>query len=301
MSNYINTRILKIKELSEKLISINQDIQTQLFALQEAKKEFNHNSELSFDIVTSTDNFSIDTQIFSVTHLYLLFNIKDQQFKISINQDYTDLFNKKISLEVLFKLSNTLSFIEQKTSLLKLSQNILNAAQIYSNIYKCNDEIETKKSDLNVNSDFFISYFKSYFSQLDRVKLSNLKLYISFKKKINDKCIILINGSEKKHDFIIYLPNYLQFVKNNSSLILNYNDPSLKYYSTDAIKNAYIKEVFLLNKELFDMLLIKENQINFLIIEQDQLYTRFNNFAFTETHINLIAEKLKLNLQLNDF
>ena len=300
MSNYINTRVLKIKELCEKLEKINQDIQTQISYLEEAKKEFKHNGELSFDIVSSTDNFSIDEKNFSVNHLYLLFKIKDQQFKIAINQDYTDLFNKKISLEVLFKLSNILSFIEQKTSLLKLSQNILNADQIYAFIYKYNEEIKTKKSDFNVNSDFLISHFNSYYKRLNTAKLSNFELYIRFKKKLSNKYITFTQGTEKKHDFIIYLPNYLQFVKDNSFLILNYNDPDLKYYSNDAIEKAYIKELFLLNKELFDMLLIKEEQINFLTIEQDQIYTNFNRFSLSEKQTNLISEKIKLNLQLTD-
>lgn len=301
MSNYINKRVLKIKELSEELTNLNLDIKKHISFLEYSKKEFNHNSEISFDIVTSTKSFSMDDQIFSLICVYLLFKIKDQHIKIALLEDFTDLFNNKISLDILFKLSNILSFIEQKTSLLELYQKISKSNQIYCEIYKYQDEIKIKKSDFNVNSDFLISHFNSYFSKINLEQLNNQKLYISFKKLLVRKLITLKEGTEEKHDFIIYLPNYNKVVKENSSLILNYDSPDINYYSTEAIVKVYLKEVFLLNKELFDMLLIKEDQINFLKIEKDKLYTHFKLFSLEEKSINLIVEKLKLNIQLADF
>lgn len=301
MSNYINKRVLKIKELSEELTNLNLDIKKHISFLEAAKNDYHHQDNLSFDIVHSTKSFSIEEQTVSLISLYLLFKIKDQEIKIAFLEDFTDLFNKKISLDVLFKLSNILSFIEQKTSLLELYQKISKSNQIYCDIFKYQEEIKTKTSNFNVNSDFLISHLNSYLSKMNLEKLSNQKLYVSFKKVPIRKLIVLKEGTEKKHDFIIYLPNYNKLVKENSSLILNYDSPDIKYYSTEAIVKVYLKEVFLLNKALFDILLIKEDQINFLKIEKDNLYTHFKLFSLEEKIINLIAEKLKLNIELADF
>lgn len=299
MSNYINKRVLKIKELSEELTNLNLDIKKHISFLEDAKNDYHHQDNLSFDIVHSTNSFSIEEQTVSLISLYLLFKIKDQHIKIAFLEDFTDLFNKKISLDILFKLSNSLSFIEQKTSLLELYQKISKSNQIYCDICKYQDEIKT--SNFNVNSNFLISHLNSYLSKMNLEKLSNQKLYVSFKKVPIRKFIVLKEGTQKKHDFIIYLPNYNKLVKENSSLILNYDSPDITHYSTEAIVKVYLKEVFLLNKELFDILLIKEDQINFLKIEKDKLYTHFKLFSLEEKSINLIVEKLKLNIELSDF
>lgn len=305
MSIYTNNRILNITELNKQLTILNQNIQSSLDCIKKAQEDYIHLHNQSFHIIDNIITFkTYDERHISFLSPYLVLNIKNIEIKISIDEYFTDLSNKKISIDILFEFSNMISFIQKYCNLTEFFNEIKLANNLYVKINKISKEIKNKLSDLNVPANFLIKHFIDLKLELNNHNTSDETIYLKFTKKIKDKVLLMeLSNDEEESNIKLYLPNIDKLLDlNNLSFLKG------KYYIymteyNEKLFNIYIKELFLLNKTLFDFLLIKDENIK-VWLKSDKnknVAFEFRNITLDFKHINLINEKIKLNHNLQNF
>lgn len=304
MSIYINNRILNITELNEQLIILNQNIQSSLDCIKKAQEDYIQLDNQSFHIIDNLLNFkTYDDKHISFLSPYLVLNIKNVEIKISIDEYFTDLSNKKISIDILFEFSDMISFIQKYCNLTEFFNEIKLANNLYVKINKISKEIKNKLSDFNVPADFLIKHFIDLKLELNNDNISHEKIPLKFTKKIKDKALLIELSNEEESNINLYLPNIEKLLDLNN---LSFLKGQYYIYMTEynqTLFSIYIKELFLLNKTLFDFLLIKDENIN-VWLKSDKnknVGFEFRKIILDLKHINLVNEKIKLHHSLRNF
>ncbi len=175
---------------------------------------------------------------------YLVLIFKNVEIKISIDEYFTDLSNKKISIDILFEFSDMISFIQKYCNLTEFFNEIKLANNLYVKINKISKEIKNKLSDFNVPADFLIKHFIDLKLELNNDNILHEKIPLKFTKKIKDKALLIELSNKEESNINLYLPNIEKLLDLNN---LSFLKGQYYIYMTEynqTLFSIYIKELF---------------------------------------------------------
>jgi len=299
MSKYIESRQLKILELSKQLSIINDRVDSYISFLENFKPSIKIDKH--FVLLNLND---IKTKIYKENEaiFFKKFNINikidNQYIEIFFNEDFSSFYDNKLPLHVLTIASSIILQINQEISFDSISKDIKESEILYKNIIKINEEIDLKKSGFIEQSNFVLKNIKEFLSKnIQTCSKDNTKLFYFMYKCKSIKSFNIQNCSQDKCHFSIIEPEQI-------SLFQKYNIDVFKsdQYDKKLMLEIYKEEFFKLNPHVQYFLI----PVSFYISKKitDELvhpYCYFSINDISEYGINIIYEKLKFKQQLNDF
>lgn len=287
--------IKQIEELSKQLHAINQAIAVFISSLNKIKKENN-----IFTIKTMKDHpITNDLNLYCYCDLLLSFNINNQIHDFSF-------FGAKLSYLNIAHIDNNLKkildFIDENLGLNYIQQVLSSALALYHNIKVIYKEIDFQNSDFTKNSTMITAYFKQLVkSQTIENNPNHKYAYLKLRK---DNSSELIDFSYKETfdstSLQIKFPIWNDIEK---FLIDNNLDKSTYNY-----ENTFKEQLFLLNKNIFELFNISPKSMQFYITKnKDDIYHNYNfKYLFLinsikKDDINIIAKKIELRDKIANF
>lgn len=299
MSKYIESRQLKILELSKQLSIINDRVDSYISFLENFKKSIKidkHSVVLNLND-TKTKIYEENEAIF-FKRFNININIDNQYIGIFFNEDFSSFYDNKLPLHILTIASSIIHQINQQISFDSISKDIKESEILYKNIIKINEEIDLKKSGFIEKSDFILKNIKEFFSKNNQICSEDYtKLFYFMYKCKSIKSFNIQNCSQDKHHFSIIEPEQISLFKKYNIDVFESNKCDKKL-----MLEIYKEEFFKLNPYIKYFLI----PVSFYVSKKttDELvhpYCYFSINDISEYGINIIYENLKFKQELNNF
>lgn len=299
MSKIMSKKLQEIKELSQKLITINETIESYIIILNDIKKEFpilniktmKQSSINSNPTLYTYRDILISLNIDNRTYDFSFFGIGFTQFETIIN---------KLKPEIKYVIDQ----IKNKINFQYFQKQLYSSLGLYTNIETLCQKIDFLNNDFTKNSDLIIDYFKILVKKQIKENKENIKYgYIKFKKD-NKQEMLDISYKDNSDPLCLQVT----FPDPEEILTLFNNNP---VHSKPTYEAIFRNEMFRLNQDIFEKLDISEKRIHFYLdIKKNQKYTEFNYSDFKylfyfqsyrKENINNLAEKIKLYKEIVNF
>lgn len=295
MSKYIESRRLKILELSKKLSIINDRIDFYISFLENFKKSIKidqHYVTLNLNHSQKQIYEENEEIVFKTFNMQL--NVYNECIEIFFNDDFFSFYDKKLPSHIL----TIFSTINKEISFDNISKDIQESDILYKQILKIKEEIDLKESLFIEKSNFILKNIKEVFSKNKTIiSENNRELFYFMYKSKSIKSFSIQNCSKNKHHFSIVEPEQISLFKK-----YNIDVFKSKKYDEKLMLEIYKEEFFKLNPYIKDFLIPVDFYFSYDVSND---YIR-KNFYFSinyisEYGINIIYENLKFKEQLNNF
>lgn len=298
MSKYIESRKLKILELSQELSIINNRIDSYISFLNNFKQSLHSNQH---SIMFHLDETQKEFQQGDNKIVFKKFNIKLMIYKeyigIFFNDESCYFYNNKLPLYV-FNIASTIIYqINQEISFDNILKDIKQAELLYNTIIKIEEEIQIKNSGFIEKSNFILKNIKNTFLSNHKLDHNNHTSFYIINKQKADKTLFIKKSDSSNYHFSIIIPDQISLFKQHNIDIYNFSDTNknlmLTLYKEEFFKlNPYIKNLLLPIKFGFSHRITGMNRYVYLIFSITDIY---------EKEIDIIYEQLQLNEQLKKF
>lgn len=304
MSKYIESRQLKILELSQQLSIINSRIDSYTLKLKNILSNYSNVYQLgqsNFNDIKEDSSLSYKKIHISFYHnKYNSFSFEKKEFYFESNN---------LPFELLSTLNSVIALMDQEFDLNEISKDIIESESIYSQIKNLYLEIFKKNSDFTVFTDSFLKMV-IYFNEKNPIDNSLDIISISFKKNNKlEELEFLFSNKDKKGCLNFYIPlieNFFNVYKKNKEQGL------LK--CTEHLKTFFKNELLSLNKNILSLFDIKSEQIitNLYFSKQfdpihnieefvDNIILEFDIINMDKDKLKILHEKFQAIQQLKNF
>lgn len=301
MSKIISKNLQKIKELSQKLITINETIESHINILNEIRKEYN-----IFTIKTIKDKpINNDLTIYSYSNVLISFNINNEESEFSFLEDQLTNLDKLNLSNFNTDINFILDLIQNKIQFQKIKRDLYLSLSLYKQIKKNYEKIEIENSNFYINSKIITSHFKNLIKKQCIEKDENQQ-YAYIKLKV-EKSAELISFSYIKYP----TPNTIQIKLPNLKDIEKIQIKNNTINSKTDYELIFKQEFFSLNKQIFSELNISIDSFLFYVTSStDTYYTNYYNFSFSYIlsiysiegdYMKILSDKIKLEEQIVNF
>lgn len=300
MSKIMLKKLQEIKELSQKLMIINDTIESYIIILNDIKKEF---PALNVKTMKPSSIHS-DPTLYTYCDLSIILNIDNRTYEFSFFggafTQFDTIYINTLKPEIKYFIDQ----IKNKINFQDLQKQLYSSLGLYANIEILYKKIDFLNNDFTKNSDLIIDYFKTLVKKQVKENKENIKYgYIKFKKD-NKQQMLDISYKDNADPLCIQVifPDPEEMLK-----LLNNNPLNSKL----TYETIFRDEMFRLNQDIFEKLDISQKRIHFYLdIKKNQKYTEFNYTDFKylfyfqsyrKENINNLAEKIKLYKEIVNF
>lgn len=305
MTKNIESKLQKIKELSEELAIVNSRIDSYINYFGSLNNT-DFGNDVTFQLnVSSFNTIDNDKKLF-LKNFNLYFTIGNEGFrllfddtKIRFIQQYDASFN------LILEISKIIAHIDSVFGIQSIKNDIESSRSLYSQIENLYKEYNNIVSGFTENSTILISYLKKMVKE-QSANDDEFSFYFSFKRdNKRENLEILIKSYYDPNFFQLSLPTFDSI---KDKYLREYPNSE---FITAVYEKVFKEEFFLMNKSFFEQFDISIKDIkysNYYVktLNDSHEYRRsiisgLSISSIGKSRVKLLAEKVQINQQMTNF